>query len=70
MAKSGEGASVAFLDKRMAPGEAFNVHLVKNGTVPGHLGLCRMAPSEGGVYHAAFLHEMRAIARIEGLVHV
>ena len=70
MAKSGEGAAVGFRYKRMAPGKSFDMHLVKDGAIPRHLGLCSAAPSEGGIYHATFLHKIRAVAWIEGLVFV
>ena len=36
----------------------------------GVSGLWRASPGEGGIDHAAFLHERRAVARVEGFVLV
>ena len=54
----------------MKLGKTLHMHFVDDRAPPRRFRLWRASPGEGGIDHAAFLHERRAVARVEGFVLV
>ena len=68
--EAGKGAAVGLRDQWMKLGKTLHMHFVDDRAPPRRFRLWRASPGEGGIDHAAFLHERRAVARVEGFVLV